>query len=433
MTISFIHLSDIHFGQEKGGEIIIHEDVKNRLIDDVATMVGMLPGKKMTGIIITGDIAFSGKREEYRKAATWLDRVANAACCEITDIQVVPGNHDIDRTEISGATELMLRDISDHGETKLDLFLENENDRELLHKRFHAYRPFAEGYDCPLDVHGGCPSRLVELAPGRKLRFMGLNSALICSKKDEEGRLLLGARQRVLPITEGEELVVLSHHPLHWFQDSEDARLYIRNRARIFISGHEHNPSVKIEHVQNNCALMMLAAGATVPPANEEYNYTYNVLQFDWDQTADALKVTVHPRAWSEEKKLFDADTSGLIDGKSVYTLNCPKHRPTPSVCAVPEPENSNQQIRPIDIIIGERSITEEREKTVTDQYPLLLLRFFRDLSSGQRLAILVKLGALPDDWAEPMTHALERRLLDSLNQAGRLEELTRNIDELMK
>jgi hypothetical protein len=32
----------------------------------------------------------------------------------------------------------------------------------------------------------------VELAPGRTLRFIGLNSALICSTTDEEGRLLLG-------------------------------------------------------------------------------------------------------------------------------------------------------------------------------------------------------------------------------------------------
>ena len=71
-------------------------------------------------------------------------------------------------------------------------------------------------------------------------------------------KLLLGARQRVLNQRPGEELVVLSHHPVHWFQDSEDALLYIRNRARVFISGHEHNPSVKTEMIEKGRDLMIL-------------------------------------------------------------------------------------------------------------------------------------------------------------------------------
>jgi hypothetical protein len=32
MSATFVHLSDIHFGQEKGAEIVIHDDVKARII-----------------------------------------------------------------------------------------------------------------------------------------------------------------------------------------------------------------------------------------------------------------------------------------------------------------------------------------------------------------------------------------------------------------
>src|SRR5450759_932603 len=100
MSIAYVHLSDIHFGQERGGRVYIHDDAKARLIDDLAIQVAKLPNKRAAGVIITGDIAYGGKATEYGKANEWLEDVARAAKCEVTDIMVVPGNHDIDRDEI---------------------------------------------------------------------------------------------------------------------------------------------------------------------------------------------------------------------------------------------------------------------------------------------------------------------------------------------
>ena len=305
MSIGFVHLSDIHFGQEKGGEIWIHDDIKDRLIDDVKLVARKLEAGRAAGIVVTGDIAYGGRASEYKAAAAWLDKVAAAAGCDKIDIQVVPGNHDIDRDEITKLTEMMLEEIAAKGEPALDSFLKSDADRNLLFQRFSAYRPFAEGYRCPLDTNAElAEERMAILAPGRAIRFIRLNSALACSKNDEQGKLLLGARQRVLKHRPGEELVVLSHHPVHWFQDSEDALLFIRNRARIFISGHEHNPSVKTEEIEEGSDLMMLTAGATVPPNSEgTLSYCYNFIEFDWDAEADALSVYVRPRAWVNAQK----------------------------------------------------------------------------------------------------------------------------------
>lgn len=75
MAVTFIHLSDIHFGQEKGGEREIHDDVKERLLVDAATKVKEL-GLSVEGIIVTGDVAFAGKVSEFTDAGRWLDRLA---------------------------------------------------------------------------------------------------------------------------------------------------------------------------------------------------------------------------------------------------------------------------------------------------------------------------------------------------------------------
>lgn len=425
---TFVHVSDIHFGQERGGEVYVHADVKKRVIEDAARVVGALPRGRADGVLVTGDIAYAGKRGQYQAAAEWLDSLAAAVKCEKTSVQVVPGNHDIDRDEISQATDHLLKLIEDGGEAALDKIIANDNDRELFYRRFSAYRPFAEGYDCPLDRDGTLVrSRRIELAPSRALNFVGLNSALVCAKNDAEGKLLLGAKQRVLPRIEGEELVVLAHHPLKWLLDSEDAKLYVRNRARVFISGHEHDPRVQVDQVRADCDLLMIASGATVPPASEKgYTYTYNVLEFAWNDERKSLAVTVHPRAWKNEAKDFFAAPEQLEGQGPTFHLKCGE-LPAPAVTPSQTIVTQEKLLDPA----GDANRWAKEER-VPDEYPLLLLKYFRDLRPGQRLRALVRLGALPDDWDEPLTHTMERRILDGLARNGRLQDLQNAINEFV-
>lgn len=432
MSFAFVHLSDIHFGQERGGTVIIHDDAKARLIDDVKIVMEQVQGGRAAGIIVTGDIAYGGKEAEYKDAAKWLDKVAQAAGCEITDIQVVPGNHDIDRDEISAGCGYLLAQIAKRGEGKLDEFLKNDRDRASLYARFTSYIPFAEGYNCPMDRAGGLASeKVITLAPGRELQFVGLNSALVCQKKDKVGRLLLGARQRVLPVQVGRELVVLSHHPLHWLQDSEDARKFVRSRARVFISGHEHKPKVNVDEVEAGSDLLTLAAGATCPPeAVGPYTYAYNVLEFELDAATDRLKVTVHPRAWDDEHKRFDHDAVQLQDNKPAYYLGCPNFR------AGVRPDGVHQISAPtsemkFNVALEEVKAAEQTkdEIVVPDEYPLVLMWFFRELTDGQRLAVLVNLNALPANWSEETSHAMQRQILDALVKKGRLDDVKAAIE----
>ncbi|MEZ6064147.1 MAG: metallophosphoesterase [Planctomycetaceae bacterium] len=94
----FIHLSDIHFGQEKNGTLVIHEDARQKLIEDCAVFVR--DHGPADGILVVGDIAFGGQPAEYKKAADWLKAVAKAGGCEEFAVRTIPGNHDIDRKKV---------------------------------------------------------------------------------------------------------------------------------------------------------------------------------------------------------------------------------------------------------------------------------------------------------------------------------------------
>jgi len=434
MSAAFVHLSDIHFGQERDSRIFVHDDVKERLIDDVRSVVAHLPSGHAAGIIVTGDIAYAGKKTEYDVAGTWLDNVAEAVGCRIYDIQMVPGNHDIDRDQMSGSMKLMLEKIADGGVSELDAFLADKRDRETIFDRFSAYGAFSEGYRCPLDTMGCFATDCrVELAEGRAIRFIRINSALLCSGAETVAKpeLIFGARQYVIPRTAGEEMVILCHHPLTWFKDTPDAIKYIRSRARIFISGHEHQPNVCVEQVEPGCELLMLAAGATVPPkSNDAYTYTYNVIEFDWDRDEDALAVTIHPRAWNPEATRFEDDPKRLGGQRPKFVLASPNFRAARNNApAVPRDEplakTAPEVEASVEVVPAAGSEGEEATQPMAeDNYPMVLLKFFRELTEGERLKILVQLDAISGELTEPLTQAVERRLFDHLVNKGRIEEL---------
>jgi len=451
MPAIFVHVSDIHFGQEKDERVHIHTDVKEQLIADAAEVVRGLPGGIAHGILATGDIAQSGRREEYEAAGEWLDRLAEATGCEIFRIQMVPGNHDLDREKLSIGGEHILNVIRDGGSSEYEKVLANESDRASLFARFEAYGRFSEGYDCPLDTEGKLATNLhVELAPGRAVRFIRLNSALLCTGKEREENpeLMIGARQFLIPRHDGEENVVLIHHPLHWFKDSEDARDYLRSRARVVISGHEHNPKISVDNVEEGCDLMMLAAGATVPfKSNETYTFTYNVIVFDWDADQDALSVAIHPRAWNPKRTRFEADEVRLGDKAPQFVLGSPNFRK----CAKPTEQSTEsdqsiaQSTQPespaieelaaapvIEMVAAEDVIEGPSALPEVQGYRLVLLKFFRDLTEGERLLLLAELGALASDSDEPVTHGVERQLLDWLIARGRITEVEQKIEQFI-
>ena len=441
MSAIFVHVSDIHFGQERGDTVHIHSDVKRQLIADAADVVRRLPGGHAHGVLVTGDIAQSGKREQYELAATWLDDLSTAIGCERFRIQMVPGNHDLDRDRVSVGAKHVLDVVRNGGANVYEEILTNDMDREALFARFDAYARFCEGYDCPLDVQGRYSSNMqVELAPGRSIRFVRMNSSLLCTgaERDTNPELIVGARQFVIPRTPGEEIVVLVHHPLNWYRDQEDVRTYLRSRARVLISGHEHNPSVGIDRVEDGCDLMTLAAGATVPfKSTEEYTFTYNVLQFDWNADRDALAVTIHPRAWNPKRTRFETDTRPLQGRNPCFILESPNFREHVSAKAsrkaMDVDEASQASAEPVIEMVAAVEVVEGTEMSPeVDGYRMVLLRFFRDLTEGERLRILVALDAVPSDSDERMTQATERALFDWVVRQGKIDEIGKLIEDLI-
>lgn len=449
MPAVFVHVSDIHFGQEKDDKVHINDDVKQQLIADARHVISHIDNGIARGILVTGDIAHSGTKAEYDNAGKWLDQLAASIGVEIHCVQMVPGNHDLDRSKLSLSGKTILDHLRNSGSKEYEEIMRNQVDRAALFARFEDYGNFSFGYNCPLNDEGVFASDMdVTLAPGRSIRFIRLNSSLLChgEERDNDPELMLGARQFTIPRDDGIENIVLVHHPLSWYKDQEQVRQYIRSRARVFISGHEHDPKVSVDNVDPNCDVLMLAAGATVPfHSDDVYTYTYNVIEFDWDEGIDGLSVTIHPRAWNPRSTCFENDVKRLGGKDPNFRLNSPNFRVAPRPEASPYPtsiESTYSTATSSIPLVTEINTAEpdplkddtqyQPSASDNDGYEIARLRFFRDLYEGERLRILVELGALSENFNERINQGIERRLLDMLVREGKLKSIEKMIEQLI-
>lgn len=94
--LSFIHLSDIHFRTFSGDPFDIDEDLRSELIYDISHNLTK-EISSIDGILVCGDIAFSGQAIEYKVAIEFLERICDLLKIEKSHIFCVPGNHDVDQ------------------------------------------------------------------------------------------------------------------------------------------------------------------------------------------------------------------------------------------------------------------------------------------------------------------------------------------------
>ncbi len=77
-SITWLHLSDFHFRRENSHENSVEnynqDIVLDSLLEDLRTYASQ-NSLKVDFIVITGDITFSGRKDEYQKAEKFLDKL----------------------------------------------------------------------------------------------------------------------------------------------------------------------------------------------------------------------------------------------------------------------------------------------------------------------------------------------------------------------
>lgn len=282
--ICWLHISDIHMcARDAWSQDVVLKATCQHIARQHAE------GNAADFILATGDLAFSGKGEEYALAALFFDALSAAASVPKERVFVIPGNHDIDRDRqnlsFQGARAYLL------DQNRIDALLAGGEDLETLLKRQESYRHFHNlyfsGQNRSWTGDGlGYVARLT--IEDVRLAILGLDSAWLANGGlDDHGKLVIGERQVINAIKLAQEcndpphiIGGMAHHPFHLLQDFDrrPVQSRIERACHFFHCGHLHEPEVRTAGLSATGCLS-LAAGASFE-TRQSHN-TYSVVMLD--------------------------------------------------------------------------------------------------------------------------------------------------------
>jgi len=221
-SVTWLHLSDWH--QE--GETFDRKVVRDALIRDIKERCQRISPEldKIDFIVLSGDIAYWGKPEEYAAVREHLIK----PLLEVTGVGperlfIVPGNHDLDRNTFELLPATLTKPFT--SEDVVQCWLGDDKKRARLLAPFEAYHDFVTAYgDGALSSYA---SKLQFNVEDKKIVLFGFNSALMAArnknttqdKVDDDGHLIVGEPQIYDFLTNIEKTdlrIAVLHHPLSW-------------------------------------------------------------------------------------------------------------------------------------------------------------------------------------------------------------------------
>jgi DNA-binding winged helix-turn-helix (wHTH) protein/predicted phosphodiesterase len=327
-TLTWLHLSDLHFHESQEYDIEIILTALERDLKKLEQKKNIRPDL----IFFTGDVVYSGKKEQYDKVGSHVfDRLLKATGLNKDRLLIVPGNHDVDRSQVSPLAYHMIQAIE--SDTDIKRLFDDADERRVFMRRLDNYAGFVRDYtNLPFSDERPFFVRNLDIA-GWRVGIIGLNSVWASgSVKDQAGKvkdhgeLLMG---RHLVVDALEEIVsdqpdvtiALVHHPFDWLKEFDQAQVpgLLRRDCHFILRGHLHRTeTLRLEDPDTGA--MIIAAGSVYK--RRDYPNTYNVIQLDRDHKQGI----VYLRRYGE-KEIWGADTltyENVPNGEYMFNLPDP-------------------------------------------------------------------------------------------------------------
>lgn len=243
--IRFLHVSDFHL---RPSRVARYE--QDRVLDGLVRFLERDRASfPLDLVFVTGDLAHSGKAEEYALVEALLRRLLATTAVPPERLFVVPGNHDVDRR----VGRWLLRTLA--SDEQAIAFFEEPDGRDLHRRKLAAYeaglRPLV-GSTRALGLGVGAESvELVEVA-GTRLAVASLNSSWFAQGDDDQGSLWLGepnVRRAIdyVADVEADFAISLLHHPFEYLHEAERSVVenWFERGFDLVLRGHLHRDKTR--------------------------------------------------------------------------------------------------------------------------------------------------------------------------------------------
>ena len=308
--ITFLHFSDIHFNKNSDSIYCLDGDLRNEMIIDVE---GVIKKEHLQpyGIIVCGDIAYSGQADEYKIADGFINELVEKLEIDYEHVFCVPGNHDVDQNvakkSVSVYAVQKLLENSDDNEfqTYLDKIKEevSETNDDMLYRALKNYNDFSGKYMGNVSSFEAPWTHEIKLDEGYILCLYGINSTIISNADDHFNRnnnalrkMRVGNHQ--IPKRKEKKIyMTICHHPTdNW---EEDIAKILDERAMIQLYGHKH-----VQTLDANGKRIKIGTGALQPDRREaDWQPRYNFLKIKLN--SGSIEIVLYPRIWNESIRKF--------------------------------------------------------------------------------------------------------------------------------
>ncbi|MBD2512649.1 SIR2 family protein [Nostoc muscorum FACHB-395] len=308
-AMTWLHLSDWH----QKGKDFDRQVVRDALIRDIEEREQISPDlAKIDFIIFSGDIAYSGKKEEYEAARENLfELLLQATELPAERLFIIPGNHDLDRSAFELLPDSILKPFD--SDVQVKDWLTNEKKCDRLREPFEAYKQFVTQYTHQTQPDYSSIRRL--WIDGKRVALVGLNSALMAGRNknesgyvDDYGKLIVGEPQlydALKQIATDEVRIAVLHHPLEWLAEFERHQVEqrLKDKCHLILCGHQHRSEVyQVAGTTGNCVI--IPAGSSYDRRN--YPNGYNFVHLN----CDTRRGSVYLRLWRDDENCWYKHTA---------------------------------------------------------------------------------------------------------------------------
>ncbi len=421
--LKFLHLSDLHFTTVDAGTQF-DRDVKVR--EALLADLGKEGRSQFDAILVTGDISYHGRAEEFARAKAWFEEVRNSTESSPEALFVVPGNHDVNRGTVSRDSSLWelhqsLRKDAQPEDRLKSLEKKLQDPFDFL-TALTEYRSFAAEYDCPTKPNELAWVQVLDdtrlLEDGTAVRFHGLNSALISDAEDAKANLFLGTIQfHRFDSNPSYVSIVLCHHPHSWLIDGNEVNDFLRNQAHVVLCGHEHDTRIYVEG-----GSLRVFAGAVHPARRENrWEPCYHILRLSVSTAAKReLMASVETRVWLDKEKRFGPYV--LTEGESRI-----EHRIALLPWVRPSVSPTGSQTKASESMVASSDVKAASATVTPDAFAAarrkLIVHFFR-LGTISRYRVVMDTGVWEDTDDAFDGEARWTRVFDRAEKAGKFPDL---------
>ncbi len=314
----FLHLSDIHFGRDNPRYKVKGEfqNKKNILRDLLISIRDN--AMKPDHIIVTGDVAWFGKKEDFDEALLWFRELLDITKLSGSDITFCPGNHDVNRAYGNYMTELKHEDIE-----VIDKLYGYENIHRM-EAPLYNYDKFCEAlgvvpYHYPKsrkwEASYAIGYKDIILPHREAFRIVSFNTALLSFvRKYPDDQMLIGQPQ-VMELLEHNLIgdnrnhftIALFHHAerfLHTHEICEYNHRYatlplLRRYVDLILCGHTETGGIPVLYKQIGGAEMLTGGAAYY--SDDHANAYSMVIALDNLSEGKEREVILYPFTYSAE------------------------------------------------------------------------------------------------------------------------------------